>query len=241
MRGRVVQLAGPVAGAGDDAVAGRDRRSPRRPGSRPARMRHGPRARASSMCGAKRGMARSRPRRRPAGKPFRVADPAGRRYERPMPSGGSRADRQAARTRGVASRRVAETMIAAGRVAVNGRVIDSPALNVTAADPVDGRRQGGRGARGGAALALPQAGGPRDHRARREGPRHRLRPPPGGHAAGGLGRPARPHLRGAAAPDQRRRDEAAARAALDRLAAQLPGARPRRGGRRGVGAAEERA
>ncbi len=42
---------------------------------------------------------------------------------------------------GVASRRVAETMIAAGRVAVNGRVIDSPALNVTAADrvSVDGK------------------------------------------------------------------------------------------------------
>ncbi len=37
---------------------------------------------------------------------------------------------------GVASRRVAETIIAAGRVAVNGRVIDSPALNVTAADRV---------------------------------------------------------------------------------------------------------
>jgi 23S rRNA pseudouridine2605 synthase len=42
---------------------------------------------------------------------------------------------------GVASRRGAETMIAAGRVAVNGRVIDSPALNVTTADQVtlDGR------------------------------------------------------------------------------------------------------
>ena len=42
---------------------------------------------------------------------------------------------------GVASRRVAETMIAAGRVAVNGKVIDSPALNVTAADKilVDGK------------------------------------------------------------------------------------------------------
>jgi 23S rRNA pseudouridine2605 synthase len=42
---------------------------------------------------------------------------------------------------GLASRRVAETMIAAGRVAVNGHIIDSPALNVTAADRVtlDGR------------------------------------------------------------------------------------------------------
>jgi 23S rRNA pseudouridine2605 synthase len=42
---------------------------------------------------------------------------------------------------GVASRRVAETMIAAGRVAVNGRIVDRPALNVSTADKVtlDGR------------------------------------------------------------------------------------------------------
>ncbi len=42
---------------------------------------------------------------------------------------------------GVASRRGAETMIAEGRVAVNGRKIDSAALNVTAADRivVDGK------------------------------------------------------------------------------------------------------
>ncbi|MFO1105760.1 MAG: pseudouridine synthase [Amaricoccus sp.] len=42
---------------------------------------------------------------------------------------------------GIASRRVAETMIAAGRVAVNGRVIDSPALNVVPSDriSVDGK------------------------------------------------------------------------------------------------------
>jgi 23S rRNA pseudouridine2605 synthase len=37
---------------------------------------------------------------------------------------------------GVASRRAAETMITAGRVTVNGRVIDSPALNVTAGDRI---------------------------------------------------------------------------------------------------------
>ncbi|MEO0485838.1 MAG: pseudouridine synthase [Pseudomonadota bacterium] len=37
---------------------------------------------------------------------------------------------------GVASRRGAEAMIAAGRVAVNGRVLSSPALNVTAADKI---------------------------------------------------------------------------------------------------------
>ena len=38
--------------------------------------------------------------------------------------------------RGVASRREAERMIADGRVSVNGKVIDSPALNVTAADRI---------------------------------------------------------------------------------------------------------
>lgn len=38
---------------------------------------------------------------------------------------------------GVASRRVSETMILAGRVRVNGRVIDSPALNVTEADRIE--------------------------------------------------------------------------------------------------------
>ncbi len=37
---------------------------------------------------------------------------------------------------GVASRREAERMITEGRVAVNGKLIDSPALNVTAADRI---------------------------------------------------------------------------------------------------------
>lgn len=45
---------------------------------------------------------------------------------------------------GVASRREAERMIAAGRVSVNGKTIDSPALNVTDADRivVDGKPVG---------------------------------------------------------------------------------------------------
>lgn len=45
---------------------------------------------------------------------------------------------------GVASRREAERMIAAGRVAVNGKTIDSPALNVTGRDKVtvDGKEIG---------------------------------------------------------------------------------------------------
>ena len=37
---------------------------------------------------------------------------------------------------GVASRREAERMIAEGRVSVNGRKIDSPALNITAKDRI---------------------------------------------------------------------------------------------------------
>ncbi|MEQ9246683.1 MAG: S4 domain-containing protein, partial [Nitratireductor sp.] len=37
---------------------------------------------------------------------------------------------------GVASRRDAEAMIEAGRVAVNGRVLDSPAFNVSASDRI---------------------------------------------------------------------------------------------------------
>lgn len=46
--------------------------------------------------------------------------------------------------RGIASRREAERMIEAGRVAVNGKVIESPALNVTDADRivVDGKPVG---------------------------------------------------------------------------------------------------
>ena len=45
---------------------------------------------------------------------------------------------------GIASRREAERMIADGRITVNGRVIDSPALNVTETDKItaDGKRVG---------------------------------------------------------------------------------------------------
>lgn len=55
-------------------------------------------------------------------------------------TGGERIAKRLARA-GVASRREAERMIAAGRVSVNGRVLDSPAVNVTAKDAVriDGR------------------------------------------------------------------------------------------------------
>jgi 23S rRNA pseudouridine2605 synthase len=51
-------------------------------------------------------------------------------------SGGERVAKVLSRA-GVASRREAERMIAAGRVVVNGKVIDSPALNVTSRDRIE--------------------------------------------------------------------------------------------------------
>ena len=59
------------------------------------------------------------------------------------PEGGERIARRLARA-GIASRREAERMIEAGRVKVNGKRIESPALNVTAADriAVDGKPVG---------------------------------------------------------------------------------------------------
>ncbi|MEW2913681.1 pseudouridine synthase [Leisingera sp. JC11] len=67
--------------------------------------------------------------RKAAAKPEAGASPEGDRIAKVL----SRA--------GVASRREAERMIAEGRVSVNGKKIDSPALNVTAADriSVDGQ------------------------------------------------------------------------------------------------------
>src|SRR5690606_36816760 len=50
-------------------------------------------------------------------------------------SAGERIARRLARA-GIASRREAETMIAAGRVSVNGKVLQSPAVNVTDKDVI---------------------------------------------------------------------------------------------------------
>ena len=55
-------------------------------------------------------------------------------------SGGERIAKVIARA-GLTSRREAEEWIAAGRVAVNGAVIRSPALNVTARRPHQRRRR----------------------------------------------------------------------------------------------------
>ena len=158
---------------------------------------------ASSCAGRAAGQAVSRCARAPA------AATSGRMGDE---DGSERIAKRLARA-GVASRRVAETMIAAGRVAVNGRIVDSPALNVTAADRVtlDGQP-----------VAEPEPtrlwryhkpAGPRDLGARRARPGHGLRAPARGPAARRLDRPARPQFRGAAAAHQRRRAQAAAGAA----------------------------
>jgi 23S rRNA pseudouridine2605 synthase len=67
------------------------------------------------------------------------------REQNDHPDGGERIAKVIARA-GLASRREAEAWIGAGRVAVNGAVIASPALNVTAADriAVDGEPLPGR-------------------------------------------------------------------------------------------------
>ena len=79
---------------------------------------------------------------------------------------------------GVCSRRDAEAWIAAGRVSVNGKVLSSPAFNVSEADDVrvDGKRLGAPRAH--AALSVSQAEGPRHHRARPGGAEHGFRGAP---------------------------------------------------------------
>jgi 23S rRNA pseudouridine2605 synthase len=69
-------------------------------------------------------------RQRHGATPPQASTPAAAR-----PAGGERIAKAIARA-GLCSRREAEAWIAAGRVAVNGAVITSPALNVTAADKV---------------------------------------------------------------------------------------------------------
>ena len=128
---------------------------------------------------------------------------------------------------GLCSRREAEAWIAAGRVAVNGATITSPALNVTARDRITRRRQAVAAARAHAAVPVPQAARPRHHQRRHPRPADHLRRAAEGHAAGGQRRPARSQHRGPAAAHQRRRAGARARTAGDRLAAALPRARLR--------------
>ena len=85
---------------------------------------------------ARAGFAGGRPSPKgPKGKPFRPARPPGAPAAPAAPKEADRIAKVIARA-GLTSRREAEAWIAAGRVAVNDRVIASPALNVTAADRI---------------------------------------------------------------------------------------------------------
>ena len=128
---------------------------------------------------------------------------------------------------GLCSRREAEAWIAAGRVAVNGAVIASPALNVTAADRITVDGEAAAAARAHAAVPLSQAARPGDHACRSAGPPDRVRGAAETSAAADERRPARRQYRGPAAAHQRRRARARARTAGDRLAAPLSRARAR--------------
>ena len=74
------------------------------------------------------------------GAPSQTAKPAPRTEPAPAKTSGERIAKVLSRA-GVASRRDAERMIAEGRVSVNGKVLDSPALDVTPKDriTVDGK------------------------------------------------------------------------------------------------------
>ena len=125
----------------------------------------------------------------------------------------------------LAPRRRADDRGRPGRRERQGR--DKPRARHHTRRPGDRGRQAHRRAPAGAALALLQAPRARDDRARRKGPPDGVRVAPRRHAPGDERRAARPQFRGSAAADQRRRAEAAAGTADDRLAAQVPGPRQR--------------
>ena len=72
---------------------------------------------------------------RTGGKPFGARGTRHPAEAADAPPPGERIAKRLARA-GVSSRREAETLIADGRISVNGKVIDSPALNVTPADRI---------------------------------------------------------------------------------------------------------
>jgi 23S rRNA pseudouridine2605 synthase len=73
---------------------------------------------------------------RPGSKPFRPSRPLGGPTQAPRPPKDADRIAKVIARAGLTSRREAEAWIAAGRVAVNDRLITSPALNVTAADRI---------------------------------------------------------------------------------------------------------
>ena len=135
---------------------------------------------------------------------------------------------------GVASRREVERMIAEGRVALDGKVLDTAGDDPAepAGVTVDGKpvAAGRAGAAVRASTSPPGLITAERDPARPADDLHRAAQRAAqGHAAGDAGRPARPQHRGPAAADQRRRAQARARAALVRRAAHLPRAHVRRG------------
>jgi 23S rRNA pseudouridine2605 synthase len=108
---------------------------------------------------------------------------------------------------GIASRREVERLIGLGKVAVNGKILDTPATLVTRDDviTVDGKPIGG--GPGDARLALQQARRPADLAQRSGRAPDRVRQPARRPAARDLGRPSRHQHRRPAAADQRRRAE----------------------------------
>ncbi len=103
---------------------------------------------------------------------------------------------------GIASRRDAEELIAAGRVRVNGRKLDSPAFNVLPEDRIEVDGTAIPADRAHAAVSLPQAGGRGDHQPRPGRPKDRFRRAAGRPAAADDDRPARHQHGRPAAADQ---------------------------------------
>ncbi len=117
---------------------------------------------------------------------------------------------------GIASRREVERLIGLGKVAVNGRILDTPATLVTRDDVITVERQADRGGPGHARLALQQAGRPADLAQRSGRAADRVRRPAQRSAARDLGRASGHQHRRPAAADQRRRAEPRAGAARRR-------------------------
>ena len=122
--GGTAKGAKPAATGGPGKPSAKPTRSGGKPGAKPVRPGGKP--------GAKPGPKPARPDGKPAVRKAPAASPA----LAPETTGSDRIAKVLARA-GVASRRDAERMIEAGRVTVNGRILASPALNVTARDQIE--------------------------------------------------------------------------------------------------------
>ena len=130
---------------------------------------------------------------------------------------------------GLCSRRDAERWIEEGRVAVNGKRLETPAYVVKPGDKVSVDGKPLPVSRGAASLPLSQAEGARDQPQRPARAEDRLRGAAAGLATRDLGGTARSQHRGAPAAHHRWRARAASGAAEHRLAQALSRARVRHG------------